>query len=236
MSEDRVGMVVVAAGGGTRMGGGEPKQFRDLLGTPLYIWSIEPFQDSESVHEIVVVVPANREATVLEECARFHCGKVSAVVAGGAQRQDSVAAGIAALSPECSIIGIHDAARPFPPDDISRIIAAAEETGAAIFATPIVDTIKRGNEYGVVEGTIPREHLWAAQTPQFFRRETLANGYYHVQTQQLPITDEAAAVEAAGGKVQLVPGSHYNLKLTTFEDWKLAELFARHLARDEWQK
>lgn len=219
-------MVVVGAGSGTRMGPGTPKQFRDLLGVPVIVWSVKAFCESVSVREIVVVVPQNELRNMRLLCELHGLGKVINVVAGGARRQDSVAAGIRATSPGSAVIGIHDAARPFPPGNLDSAVERAWEVGGAIFAVPIAETIKR-IDYPRITETIPREHLWAAQTPQVFRRDVLERAMEFCRREELDVTDDAGAVEAMGGRVEIVPGTRANLKLTNPEDWALAEALAR---------
>jgi 2-C-methyl-D-erythritol 4-phosphate cytidylyltransferase len=152
--------------------------------------------------------------------------KLGAPVAGGAERQDSVRAGLAALPPEVEWVAVHDAARPWVrPDDVSRVIRAARETGAAILAVPCADTVKRVKEGRVIE-TPPRNELWAAQTPQVFRRDWLEEAHAKAAAEGARGTDDASLVEALGLPVAVVPGDPSNRKVTTREDLAFLEAAA----------
>ena len=224
------GIVLVAAGQGQRMGSVIPKQFLPLCGMPLYLWSLHYFQALPAVREIVVVVPAGYERRVAEETAQLRLSKVRSCVRGGELRQDSVEIGVHALSSDCPLVGIHDAARPFPPENFDELLQAAFATGAALFAVPVTDTLKRVTGEAV-EATVDRTSLWAAQTPQIFRRDLLAAALAHAREQKCTVTDDAAAVEAMGIHPQIVVGSRWNLKVTTHEDWPVAEFLAQKLGR-----
>jgi 2-C-methyl-D-erythritol 4-phosphate cytidylyltransferase len=223
-------VVIVGGGSGTRMGPGIPKQFRELLGTPLYLWSVGFFESSDCVGEIVVVAPASELRNAELGCKAAGAKKVTAIVEGGARRQDSVAAGFAAVSPKFEVVLIHDAARPFPPANTEQLLQQALQAGAAIFAVPVSETLKRIDYPRIVE-TVPREHVWAAQTPQAFRRDVLKPAIDFVSRSEIEVTDDAAAVEALGRRVDVVPGSHTNIKITNPEDWTVAETLALVLRR-----
>lgn len=216
-----VGAIIVGAGRGERMGGVD-KVFAPLGGRPLLAYSIATFQASRLVHSIVVVLNERNveQGRALVRDGRWN--KVVAVITGGARRQDSTRAGIAAL-PGCDLVAVHDAARPFVTTDlIRRGVETANAHGAAIAAMPVKETIKEVRDDGRIVRTPPRETLWAAQTPQFARRDLLAGALDRAQEAGRTVTDEAAALEAAGTAVTVFAGSYSNIKVTTPEDLILA--------------
>lgn len=219
-------VVVVAAGSGTRMGGETPKQFRPVMGLPLFLWSTCFFSSLPLVDRVVVVGPAARLEELRELCERHMHGRMPAIVAGGARRQDSVMAGVRATPGDSDFVAVQDAARPFPPANLDDGLAAAAETGAAIYAAPVSSTMKRV-ENGMIAGTVEREGLWAAQTPQLVRRPLLIDALEACERTGRQVTDEAGAVEALGVRVRIVPATDANLKVTTPGDWIVAEAIAR---------
>ena len=223
-----VGVVVVAAGRGVRLGG-IPKQFRDLGGVPLLLRALEPFLSHPEVAMIVTVVPPE-EALRPPDWLADIIGLRLRVVAGGDERHDSVRAGLAALSAACEIVLIHDGARPFPsPEVIEQVITIARSGRAAIAALPLGDTLKeaeRTDDGVVVRRTIPRDELWRAQTPQAFPRGLIERAY--LEGREIPATDDAQLVERLGVPVVLVPDLSNNLKITTAEDLQIAEALLSH--------
>ena len=220
-----VGVVVVAAGRGRRVGG-EPKQFRLLAGRPVVAHALEPFQRHPAVGEVMLVVPSD----VVAVPPAWIAGLADRVrlVAGGAERADSVEAGLRALGPESTVVLVHDGARPFPdPDVIDRVIAVAREGRGAIAALPVTDTLKAGTPgaagTSVVRRTVPRDDLWRAQTPQGFPRAVLARALARARAGGVVPTDDSAAVEADGTEVVLVADVARNLKITTAADLALAQ-------------
>ncbi len=207
-------LLIVAAGSGTRLGRSEPKALAPLAGRPLLSWTLEAFEGVDFAR-VVVTAPPDR----LEEFARVVSGRAR-VVTGGETRSHSVRLGFESLAAaDSDIVAVHDAARPLvTPEEIRRVLVAAEETGAAIAATPVVDTIKRVFDGRVVE-TVDRSALYGAATPQAFRagvlRRALAAGR--------DATDEAALCEHLGVPVAVVPVSRLTFKITTPEDLELAE-------------
>ncbi len=216
--------VIIAAGGrGTRMGGGVPKQHLTIGGRTLLERSVAVFDAHPRVDEIVLVVPAE-DARSLPATA-----KPQRVVTGGARRQDSVARGFAAVSTHADVVLIHDAARPFVAADlIDRTIDAASDSGAAITAIPVHDTVKQARwagDRGFVDRTLAREHIFLAQTPQGFRRDVLATAIASGEG-AIDASDEARLVEAAGLPVRLVAGDPANVKITTPSDLAAARAAA----------
>ena len=225
----RVGVVVVAAGASHRMGGVD-KIFAPLAGAPLIIHCLRAFQEAASIHGIALVLAEANVKRGEQIVAEAKLTKVSAITAGGARRQDSVANGLESLD-RCDIVMVHDGARPLVDLAlISRGLEAVIETGAASAAVPVTDTIKTAGDDMVVSNTLDRGKLWSAQTPQIFRSALLADAHLAVAD---AVTDDAAMVEAMGGKVKLFLGSYDNIKVTTPEDMSLAKalLKARGEAR-----
>jgi 2-C-methyl-D-erythritol 4-phosphate cytidylyltransferase / 2-C-methyl-D-erythritol 2,4-cyclodiphosphate synthase len=213
----RVGVIVVAAGQGLRIGGSVPKQLLDLGGASMLRRSLATFDQHPQVSQIVVVLPDSQlsgSSDVVGALARPHV-----VVGGGARRQDSVANGFAALAGDVDVVLIHDAARPFAsPALIDRVIAGAAESGAVIPAIPVRDTVKRVDRAsGLITATIPRDEVWLAQTPQGFRRDVL-RAAVALGTSGSEATDEAMLAEQAGHPVRIVDGDTQNMKITTPQD------------------
>ncbi|MGI8905659.1 MAG: 2-C-methyl-D-erythritol 4-phosphate cytidylyltransferase [Candidatus Sumerlaeaceae bacterium] len=225
MSAD-CGVVIVAGGAGARMGGGEiPKQFRPLRDVPLFLWSVEFFDQQDSVSEIVVVVPAVHLKTATQLLSQRTFAHNVHCVTGGRRRQDSVLAGVSALSADSEYVAIHDGARPFPPPNFEEALEFARVDGAAIFALPVTDSIKRA-ECGAVRETVPRDELWAAQTPQIFRKPLLVEALERCDADKVDVSDDASALEHLGRTVRIVEGSRSNLKLTLPDDWLVAGALA----------
>ncbi len=221
-----VGVVIVAAGSGTRFGGPVPKQFAPLAGAPVLLHALRPFASHPDVSHIVVVLPP-ADAAVPPPWLEPLLGSSLTVTAGGAERPDSVEAGVAALPEHCAIVLVHDGARPFPPRAaIDAGIAAARAGRSATPAVPVADTIKRADEAGRVLSTIERNGLWLAQTPQAFPRRVLLRAHAARHVDGVRGTDDAMLVERLGEPVELLPGSPRNLKITTTYDLALAEWYA----------
>ncbi len=222
-SDGSVGVIIAAAGRGVRFGAPVPKQLLALAGKSLLTRSVEAFLGVEAVREIVVVVPADLATRPNASCRRrAACPFVS--WPAGARRQDSVAAGFRALSPEVDLVLVHDAARAFVTREvIERTIAAASRHGAAVAALAASDTVKRARpgEVALVAETLPRETIYLAQTPQGFTRRG-ARGCGGPRRAGGGATDEARLAELAGYDVCLVEGDPRNIKVTTERDRDLA--------------
>lgn len=205
------------------MGAARPKAFLLLAGRPLLLRAAEAFEAAPDVEAIVAVVPAGEQKAAHDLLAPLR--KVTAVVAGGATRQDSVRAGLFALPASFDgIVLVHDAARALvEPALIAAVIRAALETGAALPVVPLVDTIKRVRDGAVLE-TLDRSELAAAQTPQGVRRALLEEALDRAAREGATVTDEAMAVERLGRRVSAVVGSPRNLKITTPHDLRWAEV------------
>ena len=221
-------MLLVAGGRGERAGAGPLKQFRDLAGVPLLLRALRPFASHPDVTHIVIALPAEHVAAP-PDCLAELKGPAVTLVAGGTERAESVRHALAALPPSAEIVLVHDAARPFVnPDVLSAVIAAAREGGAALAAVPLADTLKEADTSGaVVRRTLPRQALWRAQTPQGFRRDILEAAHAAAIA---GATDDSMLVEATGVNVRLVPDSSLNFKVTTDDDFALAEAWVAHQA------
>lgn len=220
------GVIVVAAGRGTRFGTGLAKQYQMLADSPVLLHAVRPFASHPDVAHIVVVLPPVDAAAPPEWLSEL-CGWRLSVAAGGAERQDSVIAGLAALPPVCTVVLVHDGARPFPSRAmIDGGIAAARRGRGAVPALPIPDTIKRADEFGRVLSTVDRRGLWCAQTPQAFPRAVLERAHAAARAERLVATDDSTLVERLGEPVDILPGSPRNLKITTPHDLALAAWYA----------
>jgi 2-C-methyl-D-erythritol 4-phosphate cytidylyltransferase len=223
-----VGVIIPAGGSGERAGPGGPKQFRAVAGVPLLLRALRPFTSHAAVREIVVALPAEHAASPPPWLAAVVSERLR-LVAGGATRAASVASGLHALSPVCDIVLVHDAARPFPsPETVDAIVAAARKGVGAVAAIPVSDTLKRAGADRRVTETVDRAGLWRAQTPQGFPRVMLDAAYGRLKpdSSQWNATDCSALVAAAGFPVELVPDSARNIKVTSADDFAIAEALA----------
>jgi len=223
-SKQKVGVVIAAAGSGERMGEVD-KMFALLGGKPVLVRVVDVFQSCDLIDQVVVVVSKQS----LEKCRQLGTeqawSKVADICPGGERRQDSVAAGLNRIR-DCHWVVIHDGARPLVTEDlIRRGLVEAEETGAAVAAVPVTDTIKVAGDDRLVQHTPLRDNLWAVQTPQVFRFDMITEAYRRVKAE---VTDDASLVEQSGYKVKLYMGSYDNIKVTTPDDLALAEVL--------WQK
>lgn len=226
-SSPDVGVVVVAAGAGVRAGPGEAKQFRAIAGVPMLLRALRHFLEHRDVCRIVVTVPADTAEHPPAWLVALLSERVAAVP-GGATRAESVRAGLAVLDPPPAVVLVHDAARPFvSATTIGAVIERARAGVGAVAAIPVGDTIKDVDDDGRVARTVPRARLWRAQTPQGFPGPMLVAAYQRWPRDGATPTDDAEVVEHAGFPVEVVQGAVRNLKVTTEDDWRLAEILAR---------
>ncbi len=212
-------LIVPAAGKGLRLPGAVAKQFQSLAGKPLFHHCLLRIARSNLVGRVVVALPPGLDPPDLPVGL---CVPVQ-VVEGGASRQDSVRNALNSLGDNVSWVVVHDGARPLVTAELlKRCLIGASETGAAIAALRVVDTVKVGDAEGFIETTRPREGLWLAQTPQVARRELLARAMVRAEASGFEGTDEAALLEAVGARVKLVAGSVQNIKVTTPGDMERA--------------
>jgi len=231
--------IIAAAGRGTRAGGGTAKQFRELRGIPIIIHTLKRFEECRTVGQTIVVLPARDVAGFSALSEKFRLGKLARVVAGGETRTETVWRGLEGVRASAAVDGaefggvvaVHDGVRPFvTAEEIDRTVSAAEESGAAILATRAVDTIKEAEtEAGLpsVARTLERGRLWQAQTPQCFRYELLCRAYERARAEGFEATDDSALVERLGLRVRIVEGGAHNIKLTSPEDFSLAEILIK---------
>jgi 2-C-methyl-D-erythritol 4-phosphate cytidylyltransferase len=211
-----VAAVLVAAGSGARLGADVPKAFVEIAGRTLLAHALDRFVAHPAVRDVVVALPAGSPAALASPAQ---------AVVGGATRQESVAAGLAALAPDVEIVLVHDVARPFVPAAVIDAVLAALAGGAdaAVPVVPIHDTVRRVDAAGAFVETVDRSTLVAVQTPQGFRRHVLAEA--HARGAVLDATDDAVLVEAVGGSVVPVPGDEAAFKITTATDLVRAQAF-----------
>lgn len=221
---DHVQLLIPAAGMGLRLGAGGPKALIELAGKPLLVRTLWRFDALGLAHDAVIVGPGECREQFLDLLDTAFPDFGFAWADGGAERQLSVANGLNALATDTEIVVIHDAARPFVPEDAIRAsIDAAREFGAATVAIPAIDTVLVGDADAFLVDTPDRTRLWACQTPQTFRVEVIREAHQRASREDHLGTDDATLVQRSGGRVKLVNGSPLNFKVTTPEDFALAE-------------
>jgi len=226
-------VVIIPAGGtGRRMGGEIPKQYLSLAGIPILVNTLRRFQRSPLVDEILLVVPGGDVAEVRRDVVeRYDFSRVSLVIAGGRERQDSVRNALVHVRDEHEIILVHDGVRPFVTGAlIERAVAGAKAFGAVTVGVPVRDTVKAVDAAGRVVKTVLREGLWLTQTPQAFRREVILAAYERAAADGFYGTDDASLVERTGIPVRMIPGDADNIKVTTPEDLARGERMIRRFA------
>jgi 2-C-methyl-D-erythritol 4-phosphate cytidylyltransferase len=217
--------IIPAAGMGVRMGGETPKQFLALEGVPIFIHTLRKFVVADSIDDIFLGLRFEEMERAQKEIDREHFRKPVRLVAGGDSRQDTVARVLQEVSPTTELVVVHDAVRPFISlDMIQRVIEAARRSGAAILGVPSVDTIKQV-ERQMILGSIPRERIVLAQTPQAFQYRTLREAFDRAQADGFNGTDESSLVERLGKTVTVLMGSDRNIKITKPSDLPLARLY-----------
>lgn len=219
--------IIPAAGSGSRFGGQIPKQFLEVAGAPIIIHTLRRFDSCEGIGAMVVALAPSEIEGFERKLAGAGLSKPVRLVAGGAERSESILNALEAAREFLPrLVAVHDAVRPFvTPEQISAVLARADETGAAILALPATDTIKEV-EGGIIRGTIDRRRIWRAQTPQVFEYELLLRANSEARTAGLPsalTTDDSLLVENLGIDVAVVEGSAHNIKITTPEDFIIAE-------------
>jgi 2-C-methyl-D-erythritol 4-phosphate cytidylyltransferase len=217
--------IIPAAGTGIRMGGGTPKQFLSLEGVPIFVHTLRKFVASEIIDQIFLGLRAEDMERTRTEIDREHFAKPVRLVAGGASRQETVARALAEAPPDTDLVVVHDAVRPFIElDMIRRAVEAARKDGAAILGIPSIDTVKQV-ERQMILGTIPRERIVLAQTPQAFRYNILREAFDRAIADGFNGTDESSLVERMGSTVTVLMGSDRNIKITKPSDLPLARLY-----------
>ena len=215
-------VLIVAAGKGTRMRSQEKKQFLALLGKPVLAWTVDVFEGMNEIREIVIVASEDDHYRINLYREQFGWTKVSAVVIGGRERQDSVLNGLKQVTSEWVLV--HDAVRPLvEPDAVRRCMQAALLHSGAVLAVPVKDTIKIVSAGGRIEHTPDRSTLWAMHTPQVFRLEELLSASLQAIENGWIVTDDASVMERVGATIVVVQDDERNIKLTTPEDLAIAE-------------
>ena len=228
----RVVALIPAAGHGRRMGAEKPKAFLPLGGLPILAHTLQRFEDCPQVDEVLPLVPPGKALDWAEEIVRRSgLKKVSRIVPGGSERQESVYRGLRAIQGKADRVLIHDGVRPFVTGAlIRRVVAAAGEHGAAAVGVPVRDTVKSVSAAGVVVNTVEREGLWLTQTPQAFRRHVICSAYEKAAQDGFSGTDDACLVERMGASVRMILGDHDNIKMTTPEDLALGVIILRRFS------
>ena len=220
--------IIVAAGSGTRFGTKTPKQFLEILGKPLLIYTLERFEFCSVIDEIILVLSAEEIINFRQTAKNYNLTKLAKVIPGGQTRAASVLNGLNVIdSQSCEIVAVHDGARPLVSvEEISATIKKAGETGAACLVAEVTDTIKEVAD-GKIIGTIDRSKLRRALTPQCFRYEILKRAFAENKISEI-VTDECFLVEKLGYEVATVEGSAQNIKITRQEDFVFAENLLKH--------
>lgn len=227
----KTAVIIPAAGKAERFGASENKTFAKLDGRPLFIRAIELFLNRDDVCQIILAAAPEDMETMKSKYAANIAFMGVKLVEGGAERSDSVRAGLAVLDDEAEFVAVHDAARPcVTPEMIDAVLAEAAKSGAAILASPITGTIKRVSESMTIDETTPREGLYEAQTPQVFRKQVLCDAYAALEA-QTQVTDDAQVVELAGHPVTVVKSDATNIKITSKADMGLANAILKSRPR-----
>jgi len=224
--EGIVSAIVPAAGAGERLPGDEPKQLRLLGELPVLVWSVRSLAAADGVAEVIVGAAKDRIEQVrklLDATVPFDCK----VVAGGAERQETVRRCLAEVRADAEIIVIHDAVRPFvSPQLVEKAIKAAAEKGAVTAALRPLDSIKFEYAAGRIGENLDRERLWQVQTPQAFKKDVIIKAHNQAAENGFKATDDTALVERIGAPVEIVRGERLNFKITTKADWEMASALA----------
>jgi 2-C-methyl-D-erythritol 4-phosphate cytidylyltransferase len=221
-----VGVVIVAAGTGSRVGGSELKQFRWVGGKPMLLHSLQRFHARPDVAMVVCVLPRSHAGDPPPWLFQSDLDRML-VCAGGRERGDSVYNGLEDLPEECTVALVHDAARPFVDDaTIDRVVQAARAGTGAVPCLPLVDTLKQSDDGVTIMRTIPRDGLWRAQTPQGFPRTMIEDAYVRARRDGVSATDDATLCERYGHRVVVVRGTEGAMKITSEDDFARAEALA----------
>ena len=213
--------IIVAAGKSERMGPGTDKAFLSLVNKPIVAWSLLAFERSPEVDRIILVVRKDQLVAPKAVVQMFGISKIQTIVPGGAKRQDSVQAGLAACDIDTRYVIVHDGARPCVTSEmVSEIAKAVKRSGAVTFGRKITDTVKRVEKGSAVAATEDRDKLWAVQTPQAFQIKILRAAYKALGKKE--VTDDCHAVELSGETVKIVESRLPNFKITTVEDLQIA--------------
>lgn len=229
----KIGAVIVAGGTGTRMGGPTSKQYLDIGMKPVLIHTLQLFRSLPEIGSIVLTVKPGDEQHCIDLLQKHGLDDIDAVVPGGKERQDSVFAGLQAMPGEVEWVMVHDAVRPFvAAEHVRACMDKARQTGAAVLAVRVKDTIKVVDDSGRIESTPDRKSLWAIQTPQAFRLSSLLAAHKEAIDGGFLGTDDAMLMERSGHKVYVVEGSYQNIKLTTPDDLSWADWYLEQTKKE----
>jgi 2-C-methyl-D-erythritol 4-phosphate cytidylyltransferase/2-C-methyl-D-erythritol 2,4-cyclodiphosphate synthase len=224
--------IIPAGGVGKRLGSSIAKQYLLLDGVPVLVRTLKIFQQAKVIDEIVLVVPEDDLISARKQLLdKYDLTKVTAIVAGGNERQDSVRKGLSAIVDKCNVVIIHDGVRPLLTEEmLNQIVAAAKSDGASSIGVKVKDTVKQTTDDNLVAATLPRNNLWLTQTPQAFAFDVLQRAYDAAASDKFYGTDDASLVERIGVKVKMIAGSYENIKITTPDDLIIAEAFIKNKA------
>eukprot|EP01041_Mallomonas_annulata_P001547 gene1547-2991_t len=218
-------VILLAGGSGKRMKSSVPKQFLPLLGKPVFMHSLDLFRKMNNVRSIVIVLGESYRDDykhLLDEDNRIRWADP------GKERQDSVWNGLNQVPSTCNLVAVHDSARPLvTEDEVSRVVADGNFHGAAVLGVPMKATVKESADGSFVLRTIPRSRVWEVHTPQVIRKELLLRGFERVRIDSIEVTDDVSIIEAMGEPVKLTLGEYTNIKLTTPDDFAVAEQVLR---------
>ena len=221
-----ISCIVLAAGAGRRMGYSDNKVCMPLGQYTVLQWNIQHMKQWDGLQEVIVVVADQERSFIEEQVEAMQVPWTVKYAVGGAERQDSVASGLSQISDTADIVLVHDGARPLAMKDLAcRVIEGAKEYGAVVPAIPVVDTIKRVDDEGVVKETLVRSELYAMQTPQGFQRSVLLEAHSYAKEHGYQGTDDVSLVEFQGRPVHIVEGDRKNIKLTVPEDVAMAKKY-----------
>ena len=230
MKQEKNTAIVLAAGQGKRMNSRIQKQFLEIDHRPVLYYSLECFQKSPLIQDIILVTGEEMISYCKKEIVeRYNFTKVTKVIAGGKERYESVYQGLLACE-DCDYVFIHDGARPFVTEAmLERGVFGVQETGACAIGMPSKDTIKISNKEGFVQSTPDRSRVWSVQTPQIFAYSLIRLAHESLRRKDMTgVTDDAMVVEQESGvRIRLVEGSYQNIKITTPEDLDIAETFLK---------
>lgn len=226
-------VIIVAAGSGKRMRSAIAKQYIELKGRTILSYTIETFNNSENIDDIILVTSKDAVDYVRREIIeKYGFDKVRTIVEGGAERQDSVYKGLKAVDSDTDVVLIHDGVRPFVADKyIAELESIAMEFGGCVLGAPVKDTIKVCNSEGYITDTPKRETLWLAQTPQCFKYDIIMKAYEKAEKEGYRGTDDSMLAERLGIRIKMVKGDYDNIKITTPEDLYMGEVILENIIK-----
>lgn len=226
-------VIIVAAGSGKRMRSAIAKQYIELKGRTILSYTIETFNNSENIDDIVLVTSSDAVDYVRRKIIeKYGFDKVRTIVEGGAERQDSVYKGLKAVDSDTDVVLIHDGVRPFVADKyIAELESIAMEFGGCVLGAPVKDTIKVCDSEGYITDTPKRETLWLAQTPQCFKYDIIMKAYEKAEKEGYRGTDDSMLAERLGIRIKMVKGDYDNIKITTPEDLYMGEVILENIIK-----